>query len=345
MVVLHRRFWLGLPRDFHGGLAVDFFFMLSGFVIAHAYGAKIAEGGMRFGEFALLRIVRLYPLVFLGAAIATGALLFGPPAIEPFANPAPDVPPDALTVLMALPFNLAGFPTWFFYNSPFDPNFPVWSLFFEIIANFVFALGVAALPLRRLVYLTSVFAALLLALIVGSTDFGRVGTNWPTIAAGMLRVAFPFCAGVLIQRLHAVGRLRMPELPFGILAAALLAVLVMPISYNHVVEAVYLSGAIFIAFPLIVAAGAAAEPGSRIMGCVTFSGFVSYPLYVLHAPILMWFDRLLPLPGLPGVLHMAIVLPLTTGLAWLAGRLYDLPVRKKLGEHLRRRASQVAGTP
>jgi peptidoglycan/LPS O-acetylase OafA/YrhL len=57
-----------LPGE--GYLAVDFFFVLSGFVLAHAYGSRLQQGSMSFGRFVLIRMIRLYPLYFLGSVIA-----------------------------------------------------------------------------------------------------------------------------------------------------------------------------------------------------------------------------------------------------------------------------------
>jgi peptidoglycan/LPS O-acetylase OafA/YrhL len=53
--------------------AVDIFFILSGFVMSHAYGAKIEEGKIGLGSFALLRLGRLYPLIFVSSALAITA--------------------------------------------------------------------------------------------------------------------------------------------------------------------------------------------------------------------------------------------------------------------------------
>lgn len=312
------KFAARLPCWFGG----RFFFMLSGFVIAHAYGAKLANGKLRFGEFVLLRFIRLYPLMILGAIIAAAALLFDAGA--------DNEPGNAATVFSALPFNSLGLPTWFYTNNPFDPNFPVWSLFFEITANFAFALCVTRLSLGVLSYLTAFCGALLLGLIIGTNDFARVGTNWPTIALGLIRVAFPFCAGVLLHRLQHIGRLPVPSLHFGALVISLLLVLCLPISYNRYIEVTYLVGAIFVAFPFIIAAGAASELTPRVLPFVAFSGFVSYPLYVLHVPLLLWFDRLTPLVEQPGLVRLLSALTITIGLSWLVGVFYDRPVRRWL---------------
>ena len=56
----------------HGYLAVDFFFMLSGFVIGYAYDDRWNR--MSIGTFFKRRVIRLHPMVIMGSII--GALFF-----------------------------------------------------------------------------------------------------------------------------------------------------------------------------------------------------------------------------------------------------------------------------
>src|SRR5436305_14358338 len=56
----------------HGYLAVDFFFLLSGFVVAYAYDDR--WGKMTQWEFYKRRLIRLQPMVIMGSLI--GAALF-----------------------------------------------------------------------------------------------------------------------------------------------------------------------------------------------------------------------------------------------------------------------------
>src|SRR4051812_33605191 len=60
----------------HAYLAVDFFFCLSGFVIAYAYDAKLKDIGI--GAFFKLRLIRLHPLVIIGSIIGLAAFIFDP---------------------------------------------------------------------------------------------------------------------------------------------------------------------------------------------------------------------------------------------------------------------------
>lgn len=112
----------------HGYLAVDFFFCLSGFVIAYAYDSRIRKMGLI--PFLKLRLIRLHPLVLIGAIIGMLAFIF-----DPF------VP---LTGNFSFGQNL-----WIFisaclmipypviperYFNLFHLNPPTWSLFWEYVA-------------------------------------------------------------------------------------------------------------------------------------------------------------------------------------------------------------------
>src|ERR1700681_3354917 len=62
-------------------VAVDLFFILSGFVLCFSYGDKIYKNEIGFMEFMLRRLIRLYPMLILGLLIGTIAVclfsLFG----------------------------------------------------------------------------------------------------------------------------------------------------------------------------------------------------------------------------------------------------------------------------
>src|SRR5690349_1243138 len=65
-------------KDFiaHAYLAVDFFFCLSGFVMAYAYDEKLKKIGLK--RFFTLRLIRLHPLVVIGSVIGLVAFIFDP---------------------------------------------------------------------------------------------------------------------------------------------------------------------------------------------------------------------------------------------------------------------------
>src|SRR3954453_14099780 len=69
VVVYHSHLLFGAQWFQSGFLAVDFFFGLSGFVIAHAYGSRLTTGRMTTREFMRARFIRLYPLYLLALAL------------------------------------------------------------------------------------------------------------------------------------------------------------------------------------------------------------------------------------------------------------------------------------
>lgn len=50
----------------HGYLAVDFFFILSGFVIGYAYDDRLGKS-MSLGNFFKRRLIRLHPMIVMGS--------------------------------------------------------------------------------------------------------------------------------------------------------------------------------------------------------------------------------------------------------------------------------------
>src|SRR6187402_3617673 len=60
----------------HGFLAVDFFFCLSGFVIAYAYDDRMKQ--LKPGPFLIRRLIRLHPLVVIGSVLGLITFLFDP---------------------------------------------------------------------------------------------------------------------------------------------------------------------------------------------------------------------------------------------------------------------------
>ncbi|HEX8021932.1 acyltransferase, partial [Mucilaginibacter sp.] len=141
-------------KDFigHGFLAVDFFFCLSGFVIGYAYDDRIGKMGIK--EFFKSRFIRLHPLVIIGSVLGLLGFLFDPLATQPIARSAGSILLLFLSSIFMIPnpgmteryFNLFGF------------NAPAWSLFWEYVANIVYALVLYRLARRYLIMLVVISA-------------------------------------------------------------------------------------------------------------------------------------------------------------------------------------------
>ncbi|WP_304176779.1 acyltransferase [Phenylobacterium aquaticum] len=334
VVLMHRHVWFGLDGALgHGFLAVDFFFMLSGFVIANAYDGKLA-GGMGVAAFMRARVLRLYPMLILGAAI--GALWrlialnlgVGVLGVWEVAN----LFGRATFVLPALHSRFEGASAF-----PLDP--PMWSLFFELAINLVYVAIFRWLTPGRLAALAAAgFAALvLLAATNGGIDAGDVAAEfW----IGFVRVTFPFLAGVLLHRFRDFASLARLKAPFWVQALLLVAVLNVPnIGWANAPFDLICVGLVF---PALVISGSLTESRPAETQALRLMGDLSYPAYVLHYPLYVLLGGWGTVLGLLkpdtqfafGLAALAIVL----AASWAATVFYDRPVRAWLDGVARRRA-------
>lgn len=317
-----------LMKQFHAPyIAVDFFFALSGFVIAHAYDRRLASN-MGPAEFIGRRLLRLYPLfalgLLLGLAAAIVLIVAGVSKVSPGTTflqfigamlflPYPSVDPEARVVPL---------------------NGPYWSLILEIHINVIFALAFAWLNLRVLGVLVTASAMVLIgiAYLGGTLD---VGFKLSEYFGGVARVAFSFGLGVVISRVR--HRIQMPTLHWGVLLALTGLLLVFPTPPE--IRWIYECLCVIVLFPLLILAGAQSQPSSsRVIGIFLMSGGASYALYAIHMPI-FYVGRALAqtMPDVPFKVVMLPFLILACLLAVAADRFYDQPVRKALGAYLARR--------
>ena len=316
VVIGHRRPWFNdsiLPHYF---LAVDFFFILSGFVIDRAYRAKIGRQ-LSPGRFIVVRLIRLYPLIILGVllgmlvALARGAAEGGNP----------------VDVLMSGVAHLLLIPGVGSDKHPYPLNDPMWSLFFELAANLAF---LVLAPILSRLMLTVIVAATAIGFTWIAVDTGSFaqGHLLPFFEGGFLRVGFGFFAGCLLHRIYAetdwnLTRFR-PEIWTPL---ALVAIFQFP--RVGVWFELFLALCIF---PALVFAGAHAK--SVLPRIETISGELSYPLYVLHIPLLFLVAGVMRATNLsdgsPGAFEGLVRIGLVCTLAWAAYLLFDKPVRRWL---------------
>jgi peptidoglycan/LPS O-acetylase OafA/YrhL len=179
--------WFYFPNSF---LAVDFFFCLSGFIIAYSYERRILNG-MSLVDFSLARLIRLYPLYFLGSMLG---LLSA--AILTHAYSRNHLAPGDLLTTTALSFlllpNLGK--VWANHNI-FPLNGPAWSLFFELFANLLFWFVIRSRFASKL-WLLGVAGTCLLMLSLGQGPLADAGAFSQTFTQGFARVGFSFCMGI-----------------------------------------------------------------------------------------------------------------------------------------------------
>ena len=310
----YNKLWIG-----HGFLAVDFFFCLSGFVMGYAYDNRI--GKMGFGQFIKARLIRLHPLVVLGATLGLIAFYVNPFGVTPGYGFGKVALMFAAALLM-IPYGTMkerGF-------NLFSLNAPSWSLFWEYVANIIFGLVLYRMKRWLLILLTIVAAGVL---CWAGSKAGNLSGGWSarTFWDGGARVAFSFMAGLLVYRMG--WRLR-TRLGFGLLSILLLLALTMPYTRGAWGRE---AAAIILYFPLLVALGAGATVSARTERLCRFSGDLSYPLYMTHySAIWIWGDlakkHKLVTGGLVPAVLCGVVIMVTVAYIAMVG--YDQPVRAYL---------------
>lgn len=323
VVLFHCSYFYGLPQPVEGQVAVDLFFVMSGFIIAYRYDARFAAG---FGTLAFCkqRLIRLYPLFILGSLIgvlpAIIAVCFG----EGSALNRGFVASLPLASLM-LPSHLAAPGTDFVYPL----NAPAWTLALEILVNVAYAASFRLWTTRRLIGWTAVgFTGLCVtAWFYGTLD---VGWRWPHYLGGFARILYGFPVGVLMFR--AFERRPFPvTLPWWSLLPLLGVLFFVP---PPIARAWWDLGLVAVVVPAIVMAGVASEPPQRLHGICALSGIYSYVVYSLHFVLIGLFLRVeerLHLDRNAATLGKALAFTgLVVGVSIAAHRLYDRPIRRRL---------------
>lgn len=295
-------------------LAVDFFFMLSGFVLAHAYGDRL-NSGYAFSAYLIRRVVRLYPLILLGTILSTAAyLLRGDDVIL--------LTRLTLQGILLVPDPLAS------ANNPsiFPLNPPAWSLFYEMVASILLGLGLW-LRGKFLPALVTILAGAGLAYVILRVRSLDTGWSFATMHIGFLRVLFAFGVGTLIYRLRN-------HLPKWSLPGSALVLLLCAALFYLDTSAWTLIIKVGLIFPLILLCGANLRAESISLN--HWSGALSYPLYILHWPVFLWCKGALMMTGIrpPPIILGALGVAAAVVTAYLALRLYDEPVRARLGRLL-----------
>lgn len=310
----------------HAAMAVDFFFGLSGFVIAYAYDGRWTRMSVR--AFVGLRLIRLHPLVLLGAVLGLISFLFDPFAANQKLIPLPVVLGDFALACLMLPYPVLP-NRW---TDTHSLNSPAWSLLQEYIGNLAYALVLRRLRTRALGAVVAVAAAVLLWVLWRTNDID-VGSDWTTVWMAPVRMAFSFTLGLWLYRV----RERAPKLRLGWVALSAVLVLafalpLVPRSVPHgngLYEAVVAMGL----FPAIILCGAHSQVGRAEMALCKFAGRISYPVYILHYPFLLIYMNFVTFrkPAAPvAELAAAGVFVLVVAVAWAALKLYDEPVRRWL---------------
>lgn len=326
----------------HGYLCVDFFFMLSGFVIGYAYDDRWNRS-MTFRDFLRRRLIRLHPMVILGALI--GAITFLVQGSVQWDGTHVGLP----YVLLALLFGLLLLPAipGCCYEvrgngELFPLNGPAWSLFFEYIGNLLYALWIRRLSHKALLALTLLLGGTLTVFAVtNASGYGCIGVGWTldsvNFTGGLLRMLFPFTVGLLLSRRF---RPRPVRGAFWICSAVLGSLLFVPyfaadtpLLWNGVFEMFCIA----CVFPVLVWIGASGDTTDPVSTRICrFLGDLSYPLYIVHYPFMYlfyaWLIRTEQFSFGETWQTALCVYGWNILVAWACLKLYDEPVRKWLSK-------------
>lgn len=335
----------------HGYLAVDFFFVLSGFVIGYAYDDR--WGKMNVWGFFKRRLIRLQPMVILGTLIGAFWFYFGgAPGFELVMQ----TPWWKLLLIVIL--GCLMFPTppsmdirgWQEINSL---NGAAWSLMWEYVANILYALFVRRFNVIVLAVMVTVSAFLTIDLCLNLDTFGLLevrsyakytviggfGLTPDQIYIGICRMLYPFFGGLLLYRLGKC-RIKLNRGGMTWCSVAVAATLVVPHlggEDHEWINGLYCAVVILLIYPAVVAAGAGSPlRGRRTTAICKFLGMISYPLYITHYPIIYvqmnWAARHADAPLSTHIWVAVSIFIASIAVAYASVKVYDIPVRAWLSE-------------
>ncbi|MDI9365757.1 MAG: acyltransferase [Flavobacterium sp.] len=321
----------------HGYLAVDFFFVLSGFVIGYAYNDRWLTLSTK--NFFKRRLIRLQPMVVMGSVI--GAALYYFQGFEMFSI-INQVPIWKMLLIMLIGCTLLPVPTsmdirgW---QEMHPLNGPGWSLFFEYIGNILYALVVRHFSKTLLALLVVVSGIFLLHFALTSTRGDMVG-GWSLTAEqlhiGFARLLYPFFAGLLLQKIAKPTNIK-----HGFILCSLFIIVVLAFprigGATHLwMNGLYDAGSIIILLPLIVWLGASSMlSGKYASNICNFLGNISYPIYITHYPLIYIYTGWVvqhKMPMSQAWPYAILVLITAITIAYTCLKLYDEPVRKWLAK-------------
>jgi len=308
-----------------GYLAVDFFFVLSGFVIALTYSDRLA-GSLSARDFMMMRVIRFYPVYLVGHALGFLRNL----ALLASGN---ENARSGTELALALVFGTFMLPVPMEARNLFPLNVPSWTLFLELLINVAFALGLFRLSNRALAGIMAV-SAVLLAMFTGPPHFMDVGYSAATLPLGIARVCYSFPLGIILYRM--LGSLPRYSTWFAFIpVAVLLAALVWTPSDAQ--RGAWELACVFFLFPALVAAGVRLELPAIVARPFAFLGAISFAVYAIHGPLIIFVNKLTERLALDGWTGIAVYLVVLMVAAQAVVVLFDMPVRKAINNWRRQR--------
>jgi peptidoglycan/LPS O-acetylase OafA/YrhL len=262
-----------------GYLAVDMFFILSGFVMAHVYRRAFSEGiGEHYRGFLVARVARLYPLhVFVLALfvlVATASQFMSGLATGSFES-IPLTGPRSWGAIIANIFMLQGLAA-----EELSWNYPAWSISVEFVAYLAFPFALPAIarapnPIRLV--LAGLFFAML-AWLSGQTKGDFDQWNGPIT---LVRCMPEFLLGTLLYFLfREYGKRSWLNTDFTVLT-----VLVATLACLHFGAPDLLIVSLFASLVLLAVSNGGVFAKLANIGPLIWLGEISYSLYLIHGLI------------------------------------------------------------
>lgn len=324
----------------HGYLAVDFFFILSGFVISYAYDDRWSKG-FTMKNFIKRRLIRLHPMVIMGAVL--GVITFYIQGCVQWDGTHVAISMVMLSLLCTMLFipAMPGLGYEVRGNGEMFPlNGPCWSLFFEYIGNILYGLFIRRLSTKALTVLVVLLGTgLAIFAITDASGYGSLGVGWTldkiNFVGGLLRMLFPFSLGMLLSRNFKPIKVRGAFWICTIILIVLFSVPYLESTGSICINGIYESFCIIIAFPILVWLGASGSTtDNKSTKICKFLGDISYPLYVIHYPFMYLFYAWLiknQLFTFDQTWQVALCVYIWNILvAYLCLKFYDEPVRRYL---------------
>ncbi len=326
----------------HGYLAVDFFFILSGFVIGYAYDDRLGKS-MSLGNFFKRRLIRLHPMIVMGAVL--GVVFYLLQGSVQWDGTHISLSLVMLALLCAMFFIPAAPGACYDIRGNgemFPLNGPSWSLFFEYIGNILYALFIHRFSNRALAIWTALMGiGLGFFTLTDFSGYGNLGVGWTldttNFIGGLLRMLFPFSLGMLVFRHFKPIKIRGAFWICSLILFVLFHVPFIPglapICYNGLFEMVCIA----LVFPLLVWLGASGSTTDRFSsGVCKFLGDISFPVYIIHYPLYYLFYAWLIKNQYYtfGQTWVTAILLIAGNivLAWCCLKIYDEPVRRYLSK-------------
>ena len=313
-------------------VAVDYFFCLSGFILSFTYEQRLRDG-MTAGTFMTRRLVRLYPMYLLGLLLGLGAELA-----------APSLPTEWSRLVMAAGMALLFLPAFAPFavrtgtltidDFMFPLNPPAWSLFYELVVNWIY--GIA----RPSTLAILIVMAISFACYAQSVHFHVVppGFSIGSFGGGLARALFFFLGGVLVFRLWQRVPPRLPA--FWPIVACVILVAICALPYG---KFTYLASALSI--PVLIWSSTVEPVTGLEQRTYSWLGEISYPVYALHAPLVIFLQPATMSPGTPAfsLPFELVAAACVVVAAFVLSRAWDIPVRRALARPAERLRAMLAG--